>query len=74
MRVRTILAAGAFAVTAILGSAGSALADDHDEHRSEGDFRICGQFAGAGDGHASYGAGCAEAHWKGDAQERHHSF
>ncbi len=74
MRVCTILAAGAFAVTAILGSAGSALADDHDEHRSEGAFRVSGQFAGAGDGHAFCGAGCAESHWEGDGQEHHSSF
>ncbi|PSM45270.1 hypothetical protein C6Y14_04195 [Streptomyces dioscori] len=75
MRVRTILAAGVFAATAILGSAGAAIADDHDERhnndgrndsRYEGDFRACGVFAGAGDGHAYYGNGCAESHWEGE--------
>ncbi|WP_328492276.1 hypothetical protein OHS59_05580 [Streptomyces sp. NBC_00414] len=86
MRVRTILAAGVFAATAILGSAGTALADGHhdgrDDGRSdgryEGDFRACGVFAGAGDGHAYYGNGCAESHWEGDNQHSQygggHSF
>ncbi|MFJ8934692.1 hypothetical protein ACIRL0_03120 [Streptomyces sp. NPDC102365] len=74
MRVRTILAAGVFAATAILGSAGAAIADDHDERhndgrndsRYEGDFRACGMFSGAGDGHAYYGNGCAASHWEGE--------
>ncbi|MFJ2262857.1 hypothetical protein ACIOKD_31890 [Streptomyces sp. NPDC087844] len=74
MRVRTILAAGVFAATAILGSAGAAIADDGDERhndgrndsRYEGDFRACGMLSGAGDGHAYYGNGCAEAHWEGE--------
>ncbi|WP_188114111.1 MULTISPECIES: hypothetical protein [Streptomyces] len=78
MRVRTFLAAGAFAVTAILGSAGSALADEHDESRNEGGFRACGEFAGAGHGDAYYGEGCAAGHWKSenvshedDSDDRH---
>ncbi|MFS8198994.1 hypothetical protein ACLVWQ_09905 (plasmid) [Streptomyces sp. CWNU-52B] len=63
--MRTILA-GVFAAAAILGSAGSALATDHDGHRNEGDFRACGQIAGAGGGHAFYGNGCVESHWAGE--------
>ncbi|NSL43892.1 hypothetical protein [Streptomyces sp. 8P21H-1] len=69
MRVRTILSAGVFAFTAVLGGAGSALADEHDESHSGGEFRICGQFAHAEDSSASWGTGCAESRWVGEAPE-----
>ncbi|MFE9685125.1 hypothetical protein ACFYXC_20990 [Streptomyces sp. NPDC002701] len=72
--MRTTLAAGVFAVTAVLGGAGSALADDHDENRHEGGFRVCAESASAGDGEANYGASCAEAHWKGYFQGDRSSY
>ena len=75
MRVRTILSAGVFALTAVLGSAGSALADDHYGSRtggsSSGSSWMCGQFAGAGNGEAYWGRGCAESHWNNRAPGHH---
>ncbi|QCN84179.1 hypothetical protein DDJ31_03650 [Streptomyces griseoviridis] len=66
--MRTTLAAGLLAVTAVLGSAGSALAHDrHDDH-SGGGFKACGMVAGAGNGKGFYANGCAEAHWQGTVQ------
>ncbi|MET7680690.1 hypothetical protein [Streptomyces sp. NPDC005423] len=70
MRVRTTLAIGVLAVTAILGGAGSALADNHNE----GDVKSCGQFAGAADGRAFWGERCTQIHWVGDASKHRHSF
>ncbi|RCH67819.1 hypothetical protein DT019_16405 [Streptomyces sp. SDr-06] len=74
--MRTTLAAGLLAVAAVLGGAGSALAHDHyDDHRSEGDMKACGTFAGANMGHAFYGDGCVQGHWQGDNhwQGNHHN-
>ncbi|MDT0439826.1 MULTISPECIES: hypothetical protein [Streptomyces] len=67
MRMRTTIAAGLLAVTAVLGSAGSALAHDRGDDHSSGGFAACGMVAGAGNGHGFYGNGCAGAHWKGNA-------
>ncbi|WP_369217293.1 hypothetical protein [Streptomyces flavofungini] len=65
MRVRTTLAAGVLAVAALMGSAGSALAND-DGYRNEGGFRACGQFAGTGHHTTFWGEGCSSGHWAGD--------
>ncbi|MCX5387397.1 hypothetical protein [Streptomyces sp. NBC_00083] len=66
MRMRTSLAAGVLAVTAILGSTGTALAHDRDDdHQSGGRTSSCGTFAAAGDGHAAYGSACKHSEWMG---------
>ncbi|MFG3280488.1 hypothetical protein [Streptomyces sp. NPDC048111] len=72
MRIRTTLAAGALAVAAILGSAGTALAHDGDDHHSGGKLGACGTFAAAGGGHASYGSGCLHSEW--DSMFGHRGF
>ncbi|GHB36659.1 hypothetical protein GCM10010331_25100 [Streptomyces xanthochromogenes] len=65
MRMRTTLAAGALAIAAVLGSTGTALAHDRDDHHSGGETSACGSFAGAGGGHAAWGSGCMHSQWEG---------
>ncbi|MEU9099740.1 hypothetical protein [Streptomyces sp. NPDC048361] len=65
MRMRTSLAAGALAVAAILGSAGTALAHDGDDHHSGGATSACGTFAAATGGNAAYGSKCSHSRWDG---------
>ncbi|MEU3461915.1 hypothetical protein ABZ721_18485 [Streptomyces sp. NPDC006733] len=67
MRLRTALAATVLAATALLGSAGTALADG-------GAFEACGQFSAVGEHSVVYGNGCAAAQWMGDAPMNHLTF
>ncbi|MET9532346.1 hypothetical protein ABZY02_17485 [Streptomyces sp. NPDC006649] len=64
MRMRTALAAGVLAAAAILGTTGTALAQDRDDHHSGGETSACGSFAGGG-GHSAWGSGCMHSQWEG---------
>ncbi|MEU3368909.1 hypothetical protein ABZ734_00210 [Streptomyces sp. NPDC006660] len=65
MRMRTTLTAGVLAVAAILGSTGTALAHDRDDHYSSGRKGSCATFAAANGGNASFGSACKHSEWMG---------